>query len=143
VKPAPNPYVLIMAALALARADNTAEAEKLAGELDKRYPLMTVVQRYRLPAIRAAIALQRKDPSRAIKLLQMPSAMELGDFGILLPVYLRGQAFLMLHDGNRAAAEFKKFIDRRGLVANFPLGAMARLQLGRAYALSGDKEKAE
>ena len=48
----------------------------------------------------------------------------------------------MLHDGKAAAVEFQKFIDHRGLVANFPWGALARLQLGRAYALSGDKNKA-
>ena len=48
----------------------------------------------------------------------------------------------MLHDGNRAATEFQKFIDHRGLVANCPCGALARLGLARAYALQGDKAKA-
>jgi predicted Zn-dependent protease len=60
----------------------------------------------------------------------------------LCPVYLRGEAYLMLHDGSRAAAEFQKFIDHRGLVRNFPWGALARLGLARAYALQGDKAKA-
>jgi hypothetical protein len=41
----------------------------------------------------------------------------------------------MLHDGNRAAAEFRKFIDHRGVVMNFPWGALAQLGLARAYAL--------
>jgi len=133
------------------RGDHTSEAETLASELDTTFPLMTVVQKYRLPAVRAAIALQRKDPGRAIELLQLPSTMELAtaqdDSGILsgalLPVYLRGQAFLMLHDGNRAAAEFQKFIDHRGLVGNFPLGAMAHLQLARSYGEAGNKAKAK
>jgi hypothetical protein len=53
----------------------------------------------------------------------------------LCPAYLRGEAYLVLHDGNRAAAEFQKFIDHRGLVMNFPWGALARLGLARAYAL--------
>jgi hypothetical protein len=48
----------------------------------------------------------------------------------------------MLHDGNRAAAEFQKFIDRRGVVMNFPWGALARLGLARAYAMQGDAAKA-
>ncbi len=142
VKLAANRDVLATAALALARAGDTAMAEKLAAELDKTYPLDTVVQRYRLPTIRAAIVLQRKDPNKAIELLQQTSQIELGDAGWLLPVYLRGEAYLMLHDGNRAATEFQKFIGHRGLVANFPWGALARLQLGRAYALSGEKDKA-
>jgi eukaryotic-like serine/threonine-protein kinase len=102
-----------------------------------------LVQRYRLPAISAAVALQRRDPKWAVELLQGTSAIELGDSGLLLPVYLRGQAYLMLHDGNAAAAEFQKFIDHRGRVGNFPWGALARLQLARTSALSGDKTKAK
>jgi tetratricopeptide (TPR) repeat protein len=86
--------------------------------------------------------LQRKDPNQAIELLQVTSPIELGDQGYLLPAYLRGEAYLMLHDGKAAVVEFQKFIDHRGLVANFPWGALARLQLGRAYTLSGDKNKA-
>ena len=61
----------------------------------------------------------------------------------LCPAYLRGEAYLMLHDGNRAAAEFQKFIDHRGVVGNFPWGALARLGLARAYAMQGDTAKAK
>ena len=67
VKLAPNRDVRAMAALALARAGDTAGAEKLAAELDKTFPLDTLVQRYWLPTIRAAVALQRKDPNRAVE----------------------------------------------------------------------------
>ena len=78
VKLAPNRDVRAMAALALARAGDTAAAEKLAAELDKTFPLDTLVQRYWLPTIRAAVALQRKDPNRAVELLQVASTIELG-----------------------------------------------------------------
>jgi eukaryotic-like serine/threonine-protein kinase len=61
----------------------------------------------------------------------------------LCPVCFRGEAYLMLQDGNAAAAEFQKFIDHRGLVMNFPWGALARLGLARAYALQGDTAKAK
>jgi tetratricopeptide (TPR) repeat protein len=142
VKLAPNRDVQAIAALALARTGDTVGAEKLAAELDRTFPLDTLVQRYRLPTIRAALALQRKDPTRAIKLLEGARAVELGDQGELLPVYLRGEAYLMLHDGSAARAEFQKFVDHYGLVVNFPLGALARLGLARAYALQGDAVKA-
>ncbi len=142
VKLASNRDVRSSAALTLALSGDTPEAEKLAAELDKNFPLDTLVQRYRLPSIRAALALQRNDPARALELLQSLGALELGDGGILLPVYLRGRAFLMLHDGNRAAAEFQKFVDHRGLVQNFPWGALARLMLARAYSMQGDAAKA-
>jgi eukaryotic-like serine/threonine-protein kinase len=141
-KLAANGEVLANAALAMARAGDTSAAEKLADELDKSFPVDTIIQKYRLPTIRAAIALQRQDPNQALELLQVTSPMELGDEGYLLPVYLRGEAYLMLHDGKAAAVEFQKFIDHRGLVANFPWGALARLQLGRAYTLSSDKNEA-
>jgi len=143
LKLAPNHDVRTIAALALARAGDTTGAEKLATELDKSFPVDTMVQRYRLPTIRAAIALQRKDPNQAIEQLKVTSAIELGDQGQLLPVYLRAEAYLMLHDGNAAAAEFQKFIDHRGLVANFPWGALARLGLARAYAMQGNTAKAK
>jgi tetratricopeptide (TPR) repeat protein len=139
LKLALNRDVRAIAALALARAGDTAGAEKLAAELDKTFPLHTMVQRYWLPTIRAAVALERKDPNRAIELLQVASPLDLSWptnlETVMCPVYLRGEAYLMLQDGNRAAAEFQKFIDHRGVVTNFPWGALARLGLARAYAL--------
>ena len=147
VKLAPNRDVRAMAALALARAGDTAGAEKLAAELDKTFPLGTLVQRYWLPTIRAGAALERRDPNRAIELLKLASTVELGlpaNLTILLcPPYLRGEAYLMLRDGNAAAVEFQKFIDHRGVVMNFPWGALARLGLARAYAMQGDIARAK
>ncbi len=143
----PNRYVRAMSALALARAGDASGAENLASVLDKTLPLDTLVHRYWLPTIRAAVALERKDPNRAIELLKVTSPIELGAPAnltvIMSPVYLRGEAYLMLNDGNRAAAEFQKFIDHRGLVVNFPWGALARLGLARAYALQGNTVKAK
>jgi len=148
LKLAPHREVQTMGALALARAGDSARAEKLADYLDKAFPLDTLVQRYWLPSVRAAIALQRKDPKRAIELLQSSDGIELsaGDVTTvqvaLCPSYLRGEAYLMLHDGTHAAAEFQKFIGHRGLVMNFSWGAMARLGLARAYAQQGDTVRA-
>ena len=143
IKLASNRDVSERVALALALAGDTAAAEKLAAELDRTFPLDTLVQRYRLPAISAAVALQHKDPKRAVELLQVTGPIELGENGEFSPIYLRGEAYLMLRDGNAAAAEFQKSIDHRGRVGNFPWGALARLQLARACALSGDKTKAK
>ncbi len=53
-------------------------------------------------------------------------------WGLSYPAYIRGQAYLAAHNGNAAAAEFQKLLDHRGIVINFPLGALAHLQLGRA-----------
>ena len=143
---APNRDVQAMVAVALARAGDTVGAERLAAELDKSYPLGTLVQRYWLPSIRAGTALERKDPKRAIGLLKEASPLDLSAPTTLtvglFPVYLRGEADLMLRDGNRAATEFQKFIDHRGVVGNYPWGALARLGLARAYAMEGNTAKA-
>jgi eukaryotic-like serine/threonine-protein kinase len=137
MKLAPNRDVKDTVALVLARAGDAAGAEKLAAELDKTFPLDTLVQRNWLPTIRAALAIERRDPKRAVELLKGTSAVE------LVPAYVRGEAYLATHDGDRAATEFQNFIDRRGAVANFPWGALARLQLARAYAMQGDTAKAK
>jgi predicted Zn-dependent protease len=61
----------------------------------------------------------------------------------MLPTYLRGQAYLQLHQGKEAAAEFQKILDHPGVVVNQPTGALARLGLARAYAMQGDAAKAK
>jgi len=147
LKLAPNRDVRAISALVLARAGDTTGAEKLTADLDKAFPLDTLVQRYWLPTVRAAVSLEQKDPNRAIELLKVANPIELSsitaDLTIFLcPAYVRGEAYLMLRDGNRAAAEFQKFIDHRGVVMNFPWGALARLGLARAYAMEGNTAKA-
>jgi hypothetical protein len=146
IKMAPNRDVRAIAILAPARAGESS-AEKPTNELDEAFPLDTLIQSYWLPTIRAAIALQRNDPNRAVALLKVTSSTELSQptnlTVILCPVYLRGEAYLMRHDGNAVAGEFQKFIDHRGLVVNFPWGAFPRLGLDRAYAMQGDTSKAK
>jgi len=140
LKLAANRDVREYSAVALARAGDTEQAEAMAAAFDKTFPLDTLIQRYWLPTIRAAVALQHANPQQAIEFLRAASPIELSVDGPLLPPYLRGQAYLMLQDGNAAAAEFQKFIDYRGVPANYPLGVLARLGLARAYALDAEKD---
>jgi len=75
--------------------------------------------------------------------LGAPHGSSFGFFGALYPVYVRGEAYLAARQGGEAAVEFQKILDHRGIVVSDPIGALARLQLGRAFALSGDKTKAK
>jgi len=141
--------VSILASLALARIGNTDHAKRLADDLGARFPLNTVINRYWLPTIYASIEIQRGNPARAVELLETTAQYELGTplpqfevGGSLYPIYVRGQAYLLLHRGSDAVGEFHKFLDRRGIVVNCPLAALARLRLARAYLLAGDSEKA-
>jgi tetratricopeptide (TPR) repeat protein len=131
----------ILSALALARAGQTAEADKLVAKLDAEFPRNTMLQNYWVPTIRAAIELQKNNANKAIELLEVTAPYELGDAllsGHMYPVYLRGEAYLKLGRGREAAAEFQKVLDHPGVVSNFVTGALARLQLARAEALNGD-----
>ena len=131
------------AALALAQAGDVTAAKAAAAELDKAYPLSTAVQEYWLPTIDAAIALQAKDGHRAVRALEKTSAVELGTVGpYLCPAYVRGEAYLMVGDGQAAAREFHKFIEHYGTVGSFTWGALARLGLARAYALEAQTDPA-
>ncbi len=138
--------VKILAALGFARAGDAARAERLADEAQKQSPVDTILVGYWLPTIRAAIEIDRDNPARAIEFLKA-TPFELGDasdfeFGIMLyPAYVRGQAYLLLHQGAEAAAEYQKFLDRPNMLANNPLYVLAHLGLARANALQGQKDK--
>jgi serine/threonine protein kinase/tetratricopeptide (TPR) repeat protein len=133
--------VRLQAATALALIGDAPLAKKLADHLNAEYPLDTIIQGSSLPSIRAAIELSHGSAVKAIELLQRVGSYELG--GDLLPAYVRGLAYLAAHDGKAGAAEFQKILDHRGIVLNAPHGALAHLQLGRAYAMSGDASKAK
>jgi predicted Zn-dependent protease/predicted Ser/Thr protein kinase len=138
------------AALALAMAGDAARAQALAEDLAKRFPEDTLVQFNYLPTLYAQLALSRNDAAKAIEALQAAAPYELGDpteaftFLSLYPVYVRGEAYLAGHqETGAAAAEFQKILDHRGVVFNEPIGALARVSLGRAYAMTGDTAKAK
>jgi tetratricopeptide (TPR) repeat protein len=129
--------------LALAFVGDRARSQALADDLAKRFPENTIVQYNYLPAVRAEIALSRNDASVAIEALQIAIPYEIGGFGLPpYPPYLRGLADLVAHRGNEAASEFQKILSHRGLVVNAPIGAIAHLQIGKAYAMQGDTAKA-
>jgi hypothetical protein len=131
------------AALALASGGDAVRARILADDLGHRFPEHTIVQSYYLPTVHAQLALSRNDPSRAVEVLQSAAPYELGGWGALYPAYVRGESYLAAHQGNEAAAEFRKILDHRGIVVNAPIGSLAHLGLARAYALLGDKTKAK
>jgi eukaryotic-like serine/threonine-protein kinase len=100
-----------------------------------------------VPTLHGELALTRNDSSKAMEALQTATPYELAfSFAMvssaLHSVFVRGQTYLAAHQGSEAAAEFQKILDHRGIVLNEPIGALAHLQIGRAYALQGDTAKA-
>lgn len=137
------------AALALAFAGDVGRSQVLADDLDRRFPEATIVQFNYLPTLRAELALERGNAAKALEILGIAGPYELGRttfsdyvWNGLLPVFVRGDAYLAARQGGEAVAEFRKILDHRGIVGNSPIGALAHLQLGRAYAMRGSTARA-
>jgi len=139
------------AALALGFAGDFGRSEALAADLKKRYSEDTFVGFTYVPVIRALAALGRGKPTDSLDQLQITLPYEFAvnglDFNLYLgglhSAYVRGEAFIAARQYREAAAEFQKILNHRGIVAADPIGALAHLQLGRIFALSGDKIKAK
>jgi eukaryotic-like serine/threonine-protein kinase len=140
-------------AFALALSGDSSRSQTLTDDLLSRFPEDTKVRFTFAPTLHALLALNRKEPSKAVELLQTTIPYEDGilssggseqllGLGNLYPAYVRGEAYLAAHQGREAAVEFQKILDHRGIVVSDPIGALAHLQLGRADVLSADKDKA-
>ena len=139
-------FVQSQAALTLARTGDTSRAEKLIADRAKQDPNNAVLNKSLLAVARAGVELQRKQPAQAIEALEPARLFEMGG-GPTAPVdfwvfYLRGEAYLDLHDPAKALAEYQKIADHRGLSPMSPLYVLARLGSARAYAQQGDSAKA-
>jgi DNA-binding winged helix-turn-helix (wHTH) protein/tetratricopeptide (TPR) repeat protein len=138
------------AALASAYAGNDLRARAIMDDLGETFPEATIVQFNYLPTLGARSAVNRGNAAAALESLRAAAPYELGRVPpgayvwlALYPVYVRGEAYLAAHQGSEAAAEFEKILDHRGIVINEPIGALAHLQLGRAYAIVGNTSKAK
>jgi len=145
-----NRDVLYGAAFAYAWAGAEAQATATIDDLEKHFPEDTFVNGIYLPTIRAILARNHHDSSRADELLHITAQYEMsvpgtwfGFFGMMYPTYVRGMAYLDARQGDKAAAEFKKIVEHRGFVASDPIGALASLQLARSFSMIGDAAQAE
>jgi predicted Zn-dependent protease len=139
------------AALALALSGDSSRSQTLKDDLQTRFPEDTMVRFSYLPTLGALLALNHHQPSQAIEFLQVAAPYELGSqdigsvgfVGSFYPIYIRGEVYLASRKGPEAAAEFQKILDHRAIVGSDPIGALAQLQIGRAYNLAGDRTKAK
>jgi serine/threonine protein kinase/Flp pilus assembly protein TadD len=143
---APGRDVKVIAAVALARTGETSQSASILESLQKSEPSNTYLKVYWFPVIEASIAMDQQQPDRAVIALEPSLPYELGapPPGLsMYPAYVRGLAYLAQKNGPAAAAEFQKFLDHPGVIQNFLLSSLAHLQLGRAYAISGNTAKAK
>jgi eukaryotic-like serine/threonine-protein kinase len=140
------------ASLALAFSGDSPRSQQLADDLEKRFPEDTFSRFTYVPVLRAFAALERGKPADSLEQLQTTLHYELAINGLnfshfylggLHSAYVRGEALAAAHQYPEAATEFQRILDHRGIVGSDPIGALAHLQLGRVFALSGDKPKAK
>src|SRR5262249_51763895 len=139
------------AGVALGPSGGSSRSGGLAEDLVKRFPEDTFVNFTYAPVLRALGALGRGKPAESIERLEIARPYGLAVNGLNFPLtvgglhsaYVRGEAFITLRQYAAAAAEFQKILDHRGIVGMDPIGALAHLQLGKMFSLSGDKAKAK
>jgi eukaryotic-like serine/threonine-protein kinase len=135
-------------AIALAMCGDAAQAEKLAAETSKVFPNGTIWNAVQLPEIRAVTAINRNQPAESVELLASAAPYERS---YIEASYFRGLAYLRLHKGAEAAAEFQKIVDHKGaswgatwVHPNWGLYySHSQLGLARAYSLAGNTAQAK
>ncbi len=139
------------AALALGLLGSASRSEALAGDLEQRFPEDTFVKFTYAPVLRGLAELRRGQPEHSVEQLQVALRYELAANGLnfetlaggLHSAYVRGEALMAARRHADAAAEFQRVLDHPGIVGTDPIGALAHLQLGRVFALSGDRARAK
>ncbi|MBV8829221.1 MAG: protein kinase, partial [Acidobacteriaceae bacterium] len=143
----PGRDVQLLSALALARSGESTRGQVILDDLNRQFPVDTMLQNYWFPAIRAALDLNRDRAQQAIDALQVAAPYDLGippqfQSGTMYPAYVRGIAYLKAGQGSQAAEQFKNILAHRDVTVNFVLGALAHVQLARALAMAGDSNGA-
>ncbi|HYM75432.1 MAG TPA: protein kinase [Candidatus Dormibacteraeota bacterium] len=133
------------AASALATAGDVQKSSILVAGLERDFPGNRFIQSMIIPQVRAAQQIEKNQLAEAISTLEPLRPYEFGTgpraVGVS-PVFMRGTAYLKMHDGAKAAAEFQRILDHRGAAGFATEYPLSHLNLGRAYALEGDNAKA-
>jgi serine/threonine protein kinase/tetratricopeptide (TPR) repeat protein len=136
----------VEAAWVFARAGDASQSQKLIEQLAKEFPTDTLQNSVWLPVARATNLIRANQPGQAVDALEAAAPYEFGappSGAMYWPMYVRGEAYLRLRNGAKAATEYQKILDHRGIAPNSPLHTLALLGFGRAYALQGDSTKAK
>jgi serine/threonine protein kinase/tetratricopeptide (TPR) repeat protein len=134
---------LVPVAEAFAISGDSSRAQSITEELGRRFPNDTLLHSVSIPAVAALAALNRKAPEQVIEALRAATPYELGNSQGMFPIYVRGLAYLQAKRGPEAVAEFQKMVDHRGIDPTGVEHSLAKLGLGRAYAIAGDAAKAK
>jgi serine/threonine protein kinase/Flp pilus assembly protein TadD len=130
----------------LAQTGDAARSQKMADELVRLRPTDTLLNKVWVPVAQAYTDLQHNQAAQAVARLEVATPYELGSgpgsAGYTIN-YVRGEAFLLLKDGAKAAGEYQKILDHRGTNPIDVSYNLSHLGLGRALALQGNTAAAK
>jgi tetratricopeptide (TPR) repeat protein/predicted Ser/Thr protein kinase len=130
----------------LPRTGDTTRSQKISEDLIRQYPTDTLLNKVFVPVAQAASDLQRNQPAQAVARLEIATPYELGSGPSTAGYwvnYIRGEAFLASKQGAKAAAEYQRILDHRGIDPGDVTYNLSHLGLGRAYALQGNTTAAK
>jgi serine/threonine protein kinase/tetratricopeptide (TPR) repeat protein len=140
-----DPDARTLAATVFATIGDVQQSAAIVAAVEREFPENQFLQSLTIPEARATQQLEKNQLSEAISTLEIVRPHELGigpRGGGVTSIFLRGLIYLKMRDGAKAAAEFQRILDHRGAAGFAPEYPLARLNLGRAYALQGDNPKA-
>ena len=130
----------------LAQTGDSARSQKMAEELVRQNPTDTLLNKVAVPLAQAMTDLQRNQSAQAVARLEVAVPYEFGSGPAAAGYsinYVRGEAYLRLKDGAKAAAEYQKILDHHGTDPLDVSYNLSHLGLGRAYALQGNTSAAK
>jgi eukaryotic-like serine/threonine-protein kinase len=130
----------------LAQTGDAARSQKMAEDLIRQNPTDTLLNKVWVPVAQSTTDLQHNQPAQAVTRLEVAIPYELGSepgsAGYSVN-YLRGEIFLRLKQGAKAAAEYQRILDHRGIDPLAVSYNLSHLGLGRAQALQGNTAAAK
>jgi eukaryotic-like serine/threonine-protein kinase len=140
-----EPETRAAAAAVLARIGDIQKSAAIVASVEREVPDNHFIQAIDIPQAKAIAQIEKNQLSEAISTLETlrPYEFGTGPRGVgPAPVFLRGETYLKMRDGAKAAAEFQRILDHRGASGFAPEYPLAHLNLARAYALQNDNAKA-
>jgi serine/threonine protein kinase/tetratricopeptide (TPR) repeat protein len=135
-----------IAMVMLARTGDSVRSQKMAEDLVRQNPTDTLLNKVWVPVSQAYADLQHNQPVQVVTRLEVAAPYEFGTgpgtAGYFVS-YLRGEAYLRMKDGAKAAVEYQKILAHRGTDPIDATYNLAHLGLGRAYALQDNTASAK
>jgi serine/threonine protein kinase/tetratricopeptide (TPR) repeat protein len=135
-----------MVMVLLVQTGDAPGSQKMAEELVRQSPTNTLLNKVWIPVAEAYSDMQHNQPAQALTHLEVAVPYEFGTgpgAASYTVNYIRGEAYLRLKDGAKAAAEYQKILDHRGIDPTNVTYNLSHLGLGRALALQGNTAAAK